>query len=349
VDKQGTPLVYFSGDHSFMQRIIVLSMAVALPVNVATADTLETVRQRGFLRCGITEANPGFSSVDSNGDRIGFDIDQCKTIAVAIFGEAKIEYIPLTPTTAFLNVQSGGVDMFAGGATWTYTRDSSLGLDFTGVYYIGGQGFLTRRENGVKEIADLDGATICIPQGTTTEQNVADYFSERSLRYTALNFSDFNQAILAYRMGRCDAITENRAGLAIRAKSFDDSEQHVVLVDQISQEPQSAIVRQGDDRWRDILFWSFNARIAAEELGINQANVEKMRKESGNVEVQRLLGVVDNFGEKLDLSNDWAFNIIKQVGSYKDMWERNFSAFDLERGINSLWTEGGAMYALPFR
>jgi len=315
----------------------------------ATADTLEIVRERGFLRCGITEANPGFSSVNSKGERIGFDIDQCKTIAVAVFGEPKIEYVPLTATTAFVTLQSGGVDVFAGGATWTYTRDSSLGLDFTYVYYIGGQGFLTHRTNGVRKIADLEGATICIPQGTTTEQNLADHFSEIGLHYTALNFSDFNQALLAYRMGRCDAITENRAGLAIRAKAFADSEEHIVLVEQISKEPQAAMVRQGDDRWRDILFWSFNARIAAEELGIGQANVEVARKESSNIEVQRLLGVVDNFGEKLGLSNDWAFNIIRQVGNYRDMWERNFSPFGLERGINALWSDGGAMYAIPFR
>ena len=332
-----------------MALIMAVALASTMAVNVATADTLETVRQRGYIRCGITEANPGFSSVNSDGERMGFDIDQCKTIAVAIFGEAKVEYVPLTATTAFLTLQSGGVDMFAGGATWTYTRDSSLGLNFTYVYYIGGQGFLTRKDKGVKKIADLDGATICIPQGTTTEQNLADYFSEKGLHYIALNFSDFNQALLAYWMGRCDAITENRAGLAIRAKSFAHSEVHVVLVDQISKEPQAAIVRLGDDRWRDILFWSFNARIAAEELGINQANVESQRQESSNIEVQRLLGVVDNFGAKLDLPNDWAFNIIKQVGNYKDMWERNFGVFGLERGINSLWTDGGAMYAVPFR
>jgi len=329
--------------------LITAALASIVAVNALAADTLQTVKQRGYLRCGITEANPGFSGVNTAGERTGFDIDQCKTIAVAIFGEPKIEYIPLTATTAFLTLQSGGVDMFAGGATWTYIRDTSLGLNFTYVYYIGGQGFLTRSDNGVKKIADLDGATICIPQGTTTEQNLADYFTEKGLHYTALNFSDFNQALLAYWMGRCDAITENRAGLAIRAKSFAHSEQHVVLVDQISKEPMAAIVRQGDDRWHDILYWSFNARIAAEELGINQANVETQRKESSNIEVQRLLGVVDNFGAKLDLSNDWAFNIIKQVGNYKDQWDRNFSEFGLERGINSLWIDGGAMYAEPFR
>jgi general L-amino acid transport system substrate-binding protein len=330
-------------------RWLALSLLAIGCVCTAAADTLDTVRERGYLRCGITEANPGFSSVNSKGERIGFDIDQCKTVAVAVFGEAKIEYVPLTATTAFLTTQSGGVDVFAGGATWTYTRDTSLGLNFTYVYYIGGQGFLTHKESGVRKVADLEGATICIPQGTTTEQNLADYFSEKGLHFIALNFSDFNQALLAYRMGRCDAITENRAGLAIRANAFADREEHVVLTEQISKEPQAAMVRQGDDRWNDILFWSFNARIAAEELGINQANVETARKASSNIEVQRLLGVVDNFGEKLGLSNDWAFNVIQQVGNYKDMWERNFGPFGLDRGINSLWSDGGAMYAIPFR
>ena len=337
---------------SFLSRCAAVAavwLIVAFATGGAGADTLDTVRERGHLRCGITEANPGFSTVDSEGRRVGFDIDQCRTVAVAVFGAAKVEYVPLTATTAFTSLQSGVVDLFAGGATWTYTRDASLGLDFTYVYYIGGQGFLTRREHGAETVADLDGATICVHQGTTTEQNLADYFLDHGLDYTVLNFSDFNQALLAYRMGRCDAITENRAGLAIRAQAFEDREQHVLLADQISKEPQAAIVRQGDDRWRDILFWSFNARIAAEELGVNQANVERQRSESGNLEVQRLLGVIDHFGAKLGLSDDWAFNIIREVGNYADMWQRHFAPFGLERGINSLWNDGGAMYALPFR
>lgn len=325
-----------------------LILATLVPAG-ARADTLDTVRERGFLRCGITEANPGFSSIASDGERAGFDIDQCRTAAVAVFGTAKVEYVPLTAATAFVSLQSGVVDLFAGGATWTYTRDTSMGLDFTYVYYIGGQGFLTRRELGAETIAALDGATICVHQGTTTEQNLADYFLDHGLSYTVLNFSDFNQALLAYRMGRCDAITENRAGLAIRAASFTDRDEHLVLAEQISKEPQAAMVRHGDDRWRDILFWAFNARIAAEELGINQTNVERERRESGNLEVQRLLGVVDNFGEKLGLENDWAYQIILQVGNYADMWERHFAPFGLERGINSLWSDGGAMYAIPFR
>ena len=334
---------------SFLTAMMAMPMLAAVPVERVRADTLGEVRERGHVRCGITEANPGFSSINDNGERVGFDIDQCKTVAIAIFGQPKVEYVPLTPTTAFLSLQSGVVDLFAGGATWTYVRDSSLGLDFAYVHYIGGQGFLTHREYGATRIADLDGATICIQQGTTSEQNLADYFSERKLRFTALNFTDFNQALLAYWMGRCDAITEDRTGLAFRAKAFAESEKHLVLADQISKEPQAAIVRQGDDRWRDILFWSFNARIAAEELGINQANVERERESSSSIEVQRLLGVIDNFGAKLDLSNDWAYNIILQVGNYQDMWERHFAPLGLDRGINSLWTDGGAMYAIPFR
>ena len=327
---------------------IALLLLAAAPL-AAAADTLGEVRQRGHLRCGITEANPGFSTITDQGERVGLDIDQCKTVAIAVFGKPQVEFVPLTPTTAFLSLQSGVVDMFAGGATWTYVRDTSLGLDYTYVYFIGGQGFLTRREFGATKIADLDGATICIQQGTTSEQNLADYFSENGLRYTALNFTDYKQALLAYWMGRCDAITEDRIGLAFRLNASTEKEKHVLLADQISKEPQAAIVRQGDARWRDILFWSFNVRIAAEELGINMANVEQARASSSSIEVQRLLGVVDNFGAKLDLTNDWAFNIIQQVGNYQDMWERHFTPYNLERGINNLWTNGGAMYAVPFR
>lgn len=313
------------------------------------AGTLEEVKSRGYLLCGITEASPGFSVVDEDGERNGFDIDHCKTVAVAIFGSPEVNYIPLTPNTAFTTLQSGGVDLFTGGATWSFTRDASLGLNFTGIHYIGGQGFLVHKKHKTKKIADLDGATICVAQGTTNEQNLADYFLEKGLRYKSLTFGDINQGLLAYRMGRCDAITTNRAGLATRAIAFPDRDEHILLEDMISKEPQSAVVRHGDDQWRDIVLWTFNVHIAAEELGIDQENVQEMRESSSNLEVQRLLGVTGNLGERLGLPNDWAFNIINEVGNYNDMWQRNFSPLGLDRGVNRLWTDGGLMFALPIR
>lgn len=328
---------------------VFLQLLIMVFSPAGAAGTLDEVKTRGFLLCGITEASPGFSVVDEDGVRQGFDIDHCKTVAAAIFGSPKVNYIPLTPNTAFTTLQSGGVDLFTGGATWSFTRDASLGLNFTGIHYIGGQGFLVHKKHGTKKVADLDGATICVAQGTTNEQNLADYFLEKGLAYKSLTFGDINQGLLAYRMGRCDAITTNRAGLATRAIAFPDREDHLILEGMISKEPQSAVVRHGDDQWRDIVFWTYNVHIAAEELGINQENLDVMRESSSNLEVQRLLGVTGNFGERLGLPNDWAYSIIQQVGNYNDMWQRNFTPLGLDRGVNRLWTDGGLMYALPIR
>ena len=314
-----------------------------------SADTLEEVKRRGYLLCGISENSPGFSTINDNAERVGFDIDHCKTISAAVLGKINIQFIPLTPNTAFTTVQAGGVDLFTGGATWTYTRDTSLGLDFTGIYYYGGQGFITHKDLGIKTVNNLNNATICVAQGTTNEQNLADYFDSHNINYTAVTFSDFERGMSAYRIRRCDAFTTNRAGLAVWVQTFPDSDKHVILPDLISKEPQSGVVRQGDDRWRDILFWSFNVRIAAEEFGINQNNVNEVRKTSNNVVVLRLLGNIDNLGERLGLSNDWAYNIIKLVGNYNDMWERNFGSSGIDRGLNHLWSNGGLLYALPIR
>jgi general L-amino acid transport system substrate-binding protein len=315
----------------------------------AMAGTLEDVRERGSLRCGISENSPSFSTINEDGERVGIDIDHCKTISAAVFGEIKIEYVVLTPHTAFTTVQSGGVDVFCGGATWTFTRDVPMGLDATGIYFYGGQGFVTRRDANVRSVADLDGATICVVQGTTNEQNLADYFAAHELEYKSLTFSDFERGLSAYRSGRCDAFTTQRTGLAIRAMGWPDREEHLILNALISKEPQTALVRQGDDAWRDLVFWAFNARVAAEELGVSQANVEDMRAKSNNPEIQRLLGVTGNFGSELGVGNDWAYQVIRLVGNYEDIWERSFGYLGLERGPNALWTESGLMFAVPMR
>jgi general L-amino acid transport system substrate-binding protein len=320
-----------------------------LASSLTAANTLEEVRERGFLRCGVIEGSPGYSILDSDGNRVGFDIDHCKTISAAVFGKVSIEYVPITPNTVFTLLQSGGIDIFPGGATWSFTRDTTMGLDFTGVYMWAGQGFVVRRSAGVDRVADLDGATICVAQGTTLEQNLADYFDANGLSYTAITFADIDKGLQAYLADRCDAFTNERVSTAGRISVWPDRDQHVILDEVISKEPMAALVRQDDARWRDIALWAFNARIAAEELGINQANVERMREESQDQEVQRLLGVQGNFGEKLGLSNDWAYDIIRIVGNYEDMWNRHFAPLGVSRGLNRTWRDGGLMSALPYR
>ncbi len=330
-------------------RILGLFMPLFLAAAGAGADTLAEVRARGFLRCGVIEGSPGFSTINEAGERVGFDIDHCKTISAAVFGKVSVQYVPITPHTVFTLLASGGLDIFPGGATWTFTRDAALGLDFTGVYMFAGQGFVVRRDANVKRVADLDGATICIAQGTTLEQNLADWFDARGLNYVALTFADVDKGLQAYQSKRCDAFTNERSSTAGRISNWPDRDRHVILDEVISKEPMAALVRQDDARWRDIARWSFNARIAAEELGINQANVERMRASSQDAEVQRLLGVQGNFGRALGLSDDWAYQIILIVGNYADMWERHFAPLGLSRGLNATWKDGGLHSALPFR
>lgn len=334
-----------------MRRLVLgfLMLAMGLWQTTATAGTLQEVKKRGFLRCAIVEASPGFSSITDKGERVGFDIDHCKAISAAIFGAIKIEYVPITPQTVFTLLQSGGVDIFPGGATWTFLRDTTMGLDYGGVYLYAGQGFLVRRDSGIHGVDDLKGATICVAQGTTLEQNIADYFRSKSLPYKIVTFANIERAMDAYQAGRCDAFTNERTALAGRMQALVRPADHVILPDVISREPMAPMVRQGDAQWRDLTLWTFNAQIAAEELGVTQANVETMRKTSVNMEVQRMLGVKGDFGRYLGLSNDWAYNVIRLVGNYNDSWERNFTPLGLERGLNRLWKDGGLFMALPFR
>jgi len=329
--------------------LLFLSIAAVFQVSVLRADTLSEVKKRGFLKCGITESGVGFSYINASGERAGFEVDHCKTIAAAVFGEMKIEYVLATPQTGFTLLQSGGIDLFPAGATWSYLRDTSLGLDYAGIYFYDGQGFMVRKEKQVTHVKQLAGATICVAQGTTLEQNLADFFENVNLPYQLITFADTDKALEAYQADRCDALTMQRAALAARTAGMHDRDQHHVLDETISNEPQGPLVRQNDSQWRDIVWWSFNVRLLAEVHGINQSNVEAVRRESGNREVQRLLGVYGDFGSVLGLSNDWAYDIIKLVGSYQDVWERNLSPIGLDRGPNKLWRDGGLMFALPFR
>lgn len=332
-----------------MLKLLLAALTAVVVTSGATAATLDEVRARGFLRCGITESGIGFSYIDAAGQRAGFEIDHCKTIAAAVFGEIKLEYVLTTPQTAFTLLQSGGIDVLPAGATWSYRRDTTLGLDFAGIYFYDGQGFMVRKSAGVTEVEQLSGATLCVVQGTTLEQNLADYFDGHGLEYKLITFADADKALEAYQADRCDAVTMQRAALAARAAGMPDRDQHQILDEIISREPQGPLVRQNDAHWRDIVLWSFNVRVLAEALGISQANVEAMRKETGNREAQRLLGVYGHFGKALGLSDDWAYDIIRLVGNYEDVWNRNLAPIGLERGPNRLWEDGGLMFALPFR
>ncbi len=330
--------------------VAVLAALATLSPDAARGDTLSEVLERGLLRCAVIEASPGFSSIEAGGRRYGFDIDNCRTVAAAVLGDADaIEYIPINPNTAFTTLQSGGVDVFPGGATWTFLRDTALGLDYTGPYLYAGQGFVVRRASGVSRIAQLDGATVCVAQGTTNEQNLADYFRARRMKYSIVTFADVERGLNAYLADRCDAFTTEVFSLAGRIVALRNSDEHLILGEVISKEPFSGLVRQGDPRWRDIVFWAFNSRVAAEEFGLTMANVEEILATTEDAEIRRFLGAEGGFGEKLGLRNDWAYQIVAQVGNYGEVFARHFEPLGLQRGLNALWSDGGLMIAMPYR
>jgi general L-amino acid transport system substrate-binding protein len=329
------------------RRVLLLLALVAGAVQAA--GTFEEVKRRGYLRCGVIPNAPGLATVDQQGRHVGFNIDHCNTIAAAVFGDIKVEYVPVTPSNVFTVLRTGGIDVFPDGATWTYTRDTVLGLDYIGVHMYAGQGFVVRRRSGITRVAQLDGATICVAQGTTNETNLAEHFDLHGLRYEALTYVDVEQALHAYLAERCDAFTTEQATIATRIAAVPRGEEHLILAELISKEPFGAVVRENESHWKDVVFWAFNARVAAEELGVSQANVDGMRATSKNPEVQRLLGVTGGIGRNLGLADDWAYQIIKRVGNYADVWERNLAPLGVERGPNRLARDGGLMYAMPFR
>lgn len=329
--------------------LVLAALTGLAAAGTARADLLQEVLRRGFLRCGISESGPGFNYVDASGARAGLEVDNCRTISAALFGAERIEYVPVSPQTVFTQIQLGGIDLFAGGATWSFMRDVSLGIDFTGVYFYDGQGFIVPKETGVARVADLDGATICVTQGTTLEQNLADWFASRGLRYEPVTFASAEMAVQAYRSRRCDALSMQRAALGARRMAMARPQDHVILTETISHEPQAAVVRQREDRWRDFVTWTFNVRLAAEALGIGQGNLEEMRARASSSEARRLLGVQGRFGEALGVRADWAYQVIRLVGNHEDVWRRNLAPLGLERGPNALVRDGGLMSPLPFR
>ncbi len=338
-------------------RVLALVLVTALSCTLgavcgAKADTLAEVRQRGVLRCGVSDRAPGFSFVDEKGKRQGFEIDFCDALAAAIFGTPKVEYVPLLPRDAFATLKNGGVDIFADRAAWTFLRDTSVGLSYAAIYFYEGQGFMVKKSLGVKSAKELQGASFCTTQGTTYELNLADWARAEKIEYKVLTFADFDEARRAYESGRCDVWTADVGNLATRGIALQNRADHVILPEIISREPLGPMVRDGDEWWRKIVFWVHNARVAAEDFGITSSNVDEMKASTANPEVQRLLGVNGEFGAKLGLSNDWAVSVIKVAGNYGETWERHLgpsTPLHLPRGLSGLVKNGGLLYPLPFR
>lgn len=328
---------------------LMVASALAIASTSVSADTLDSVKGKGFVQCGVSTGLPGFSSADASGNWQGLDVDVCRAVAAATLGDAgKVKYTPLTAKERFTALQSGEIDMLSRNTTWTLTRDASLGLNFAGVNYYDGQGFMVNKDLGVKSALELDGAAVCIQAGTTTELNLADYFRENGMSYKAVTYDTSDATIKGFEAGRCDMLTSDQSQLyALRIK-LKDPGSAIVLPEVISKEPLGPVVRQGDDKWFNIVKWSLFAMVNAEELGVTSANASSM-KNSKNPAIGRFMG---GQGEKLGLSDDWAYNIVKQVGNYGEAFERNVgmdSPLKISRGLNALWKQGGLQYAPPIR
>jgi general L-amino acid transport system substrate-binding protein len=331
----------------------VTAVLCALAAGPAFAGkTLDAIKAKGFIQCGVSQGNPGFSNPDASGSWSGIDVDVCRAVAAAVFGDAtKVKFTPTSGKDRFTALQSGEIDLLSRNTTWTLTRDTSTGLDFVAVAYYDGQGFMVKKSLNVKSAKELDGATVCVGAGTTTELNLQDYFGANNMKYTPVVFEKQDEVIAAYDAGRCDVLTDDQSGLYSQRIKLKSPEEHVVLPEIISKEPLGPIVRKGDQEWGDIVRWTMFGMIDAEELGIGSANVDELKAKSANPEIKRALGDSD-FGKALGVSNDWLFNIVKQVGNYGESFERNLgtkSPLKIARGINSLWNKGGVLYAPPMR
>ena len=341
-----------------MKRIAKLTTAAAVGllgttvVASAQTKTLDTVKQRGSLSCGVNVGLAGFSQPDDKGNWTGLDVDYCKAIAAAVLGDGtKVKYVPTTAKERFTALQSGEIDVLIRNTTWTTARDSSLGLIFAGVNYYDGQGFMVKASLGVKSAKELNGATVCVQTGTTTELNLADYFKANKMTYKPVVFEKLDETMQAYLAGRCDVYTTDQSGLYSNRVQQPKPEDHVVLPEIISKEPLGPSVRQGDDQWLTVVKWVHYALLNAEEAGITQANVGEMLN-STNPEIKRILGKDGELGKGLGLSNDFVVNVVKAVGNYGELFERNVgtgSRLKIARGLNNLWSKGGIQYAPPLR
>lgn len=331
---------------------IVLAMILLVWTSVAAAGMLDTVKERGVVAAGVSGKVPGFSVPDEKGVWKGLDVEFGRALAAAIFNDPeKVKFVPVTTQERFTALQAGEIDVLSRNTTWTFERDAKLGLEFAGVIFYDGQGFMVNKKLGVTSAKQLDGASICIQIGTTTEKNVSDYFAANNMKYKPVVFESADESTVIYNTGRCDVYTTDTSGLAARRTALGNAEDHLILPEVISKEPLGPSVRQGDQQWSDIVRWTLFALINAEELGITSKNVDEMLK-SKNPEVMGFLGVEGNYGEQLGLTKDWAYRIVKHVGNYGEIFDRNVgpnTPLKLQRGLNALWTKGGIMYAPPLR
>jgi general L-amino acid transport system substrate-binding protein len=339
-----------------MKKLAILGAmtAAGLSAGVASAATLDDVKARGKLNCGVTTGLVGFAAPNANGEWEGFDVGVCRAVAAAVLGDpTAVEFVPTTGKTRFTALASGEIDLLARNTTWTFSRDVDLGFEFVGINYYDGQGFMVPKDLGVSSAKELDGATVCIQTGTTTELNLADFFRANNISYEPVPIETNAEAQPLYLEGACDVYTTDASGLAATRAAFENPGDHVILPEIISKEPLGPLVRHGDNQWGDIARWTLNALIAAEELGVTSANVAELAAAPGNnPEINRLLGTEGTLGAMLGLENDWAVKAIMAGGNYGELFEKNIgenTPIGLARGLNALWTEGGLLYTPPFR
>ncbi len=336
-----------------MKRIVSVLLVTGLALGLsagAWASTLSDVKSRGFLKCGIAQNLAGFAYADSRGKFKGFDVDFCRAVAAAV--QVKVKFFPLSGKERFPALQSGEVDVLFRNTTWTMSRDTKLGFDFVGVNYYDGQGFMVRKSSGIKSAKELDGATVCVNTGTTTELNLADYFRANGMKFKPVLFEKADEVRNAYESGRCDVHTTDASGLAAQRSAMKNPKSHVILPEIISKEPLGPTVRHGDNQWGDVVKWTLNALIIAEEKGITMGNVDRIARSTKDPENQRLLGKTGSMGPDTGLSKDWAHRAIKSRGNYGEIFERNIgkkTPLALARGLNQLWSKGGILYAPPIR
>jgi general L-amino acid transport system substrate-binding protein len=334
------------------KTILALAAAVVLAVTAASADTLGEIKKRGFLICGSNPGLAGFGLPDESGHWSGLDIDYCRALASAIFHDAsKVKFVPLAAKDRLTALHSGAIDVLADNTTWTLSRETGQGLLFAGINYFDGQGFLAHKKLNVASALELSGASICFQQGTTTELNLADFFRANSMTYKPVALATADEAVKAYEGQRCDAYTSDISELYAQRVALNDPEDNVVLPEIISKEPLGPVVRQGDDRWFNIAKWVNFAMIDAEELAVTSKNVDEKAK-SESPDIRRLLGFEGNFGETMGLDHEWAYDVVKLVGNYGEVFDRNLgegSRLKIKRGMNALWSKGGLLYAPPIQ
>ncbi|MFX0541768.1 amino acid ABC transporter substrate-binding protein [Roseovarius sp. S4756] len=339
-----------------MKKSVILgALTVAgLSAGAAAAATLDDVKARGKLNCGVTTGLVGFAAPDANGEWQGFDVAICRAVAAAVLGDKNaVEFVPTTGKTRFTALASGEIDVLPRNTTWTFSRDVDLKFEFVGTNYYDGQGFMVPKALGVSSAKDLNGATVCVQTGTTTELNLADYFRKNNMEYEPVPIETNAEGQQQYLAGACDAYTTDMSGLASTRATFENPGEHVLLPEIISKEPLAPLVRHGDSEWGDVVRWTLNALIAAEEAGITSANIGELSAQAGDApEVNRILGTEGNLGEMLGLDNEWAKRAIMASGNYGEIFEKNIgenSPIGLARGLNAQWTDGGLMYSPPFR